>query len=117
MFQVAPASRVGDPGSLDAVLSGLESDHAILTEGGDFTPDLIETWFDYERSSGLDPIRLCPHPSDDRQRAKAVPDGRAGDVTVYVLAGERAGRGVVPTVAILRVASRADGEHIGKVPM
>jgi glutamine synthetase len=52
------------PGSLDAVLSNLETDHDFLTEGGVFTDDLIETWVDYKRSNELDPIRLRPHPHE-----------------------------------------------------
>jgi glutamine synthetase len=50
------------PGSLDKVLDTLENDHEYLLEGGVFTPDLIETWIDYKRSSELDAIRLRPHP-------------------------------------------------------
>jgi glutamine synthetase len=52
------------PGSLDEVLANLESDHAFLTEGGVFTPDLIETWIEYKRTNELDPIRLRPHPHE-----------------------------------------------------
>ena len=33
-------------------------------EGGVFTPDLIETWIDYKRSSEIDPIRLRPTPHE-----------------------------------------------------
>jgi len=29
-----------------------------------FTPDLIQAWLDYKRSSELDPIRLRPHPHE-----------------------------------------------------
>ncbi|MGH2718778.1 MAG: type I glutamate--ammonia ligase [Actinomycetota bacterium] len=50
------------PGSLEAVLDALESDHAFLTEGGVFTEDLIETWIDYKRTKEVDAIRLRPHP-------------------------------------------------------
>ncbi|MFL5458339.1 MAG: type I glutamate--ammonia ligase, partial [Myxococcales bacterium] len=35
------------PGSLDAVLESLETDHEFLTAGGVFTDDLISTWIDY----------------------------------------------------------------------
>jgi glutamine synthetase len=52
------------PGSLEEVLSNLESDHAFLTEGGVFTDDLIETWIEYKRTNELDPIRLRPHPHE-----------------------------------------------------
>ncbi len=50
------------PGSLEAVLNELESDHDYLLEGGVFTPDLIETWIDYKRTNEVDAIRLRPHP-------------------------------------------------------
>jgi glutamine synthetase len=52
------------PGSLDEVLDTLEADHDYLLDGGVFTPDLIDTWLDYKRSSELDPIRLRPHPHE-----------------------------------------------------
>ena len=52
------------PGSLETVLDTLEADHDYLLEGGVFTPDLIETWLDYKRSSEIDPIRLRPHPHE-----------------------------------------------------
>ena len=42
----------------------LEADHAYLTEGGVFTPDLIETWLDYKRTGELDELRLRPHPHE-----------------------------------------------------
>jgi len=60
--EVAQVSQV--PGSLPAVLDSLEADHDYLLEGGVFTPDLIETWLDYKRSSEIDPIRLRPHPHE-----------------------------------------------------
>ena len=52
------------PASLPAVLDALESDHDYLTEGGVFTPDLIETWIDWKRANEVDPIRLRPHPHE-----------------------------------------------------
>jgi glutamine synthetase len=52
------------PGSLDAVLNILEADHAFLTEGGVFTPDLIETWIDYKRTKEIDAVRLRPTPHE-----------------------------------------------------
>jgi glutamine synthetase len=52
------------PGSLEKVLDTLEADHEYLLDGGVFTPDLIETWLDYKRSTELDPIRLRPHPHE-----------------------------------------------------
>jgi glutamine synthetase len=52
------------PATLTAVLDSLESDHDYLTEGGVFTPDLIETWIDYKRASEVAPIALRPHPHE-----------------------------------------------------
>ncbi|MTD59426.1 type I glutamate--ammonia ligase [Amycolatopsis pithecellobii] len=50
------------PADLGSVLDSLESDHDFLTEGGVFTPDLIETWISLKRESEIDPLRLRPHP-------------------------------------------------------
>jgi glutamine synthetase len=50
------------PGSLEKVLDALEADHDFLSEGGVFTPDLIETWIGYKREQEIDQIRLRPHP-------------------------------------------------------
>ncbi|HVU75158.1 MAG TPA: type I glutamate--ammonia ligase [Mycobacteriales bacterium] len=50
------------PGSLDKVLDALEADHDFLSEGGVFTPDLIETWIAYKREQEIDQFRLRPHP-------------------------------------------------------
>ncbi|GGB92744.1 type I glutamate--ammonia ligase [Cellulomonas carbonis] len=52
------------PASLEEALAALEADHDFLTEGGVFTPDLIETWVDYKRAHEIDPIRLRPHPHE-----------------------------------------------------
>jgi glutamine synthetase len=52
------------PTSLGAVLDNLERDHEFLTEGGVFTPDLIETWIEYKRSAEILPIQLRPHPHE-----------------------------------------------------
>ncbi|MFN8076229.1 MAG: type I glutamate--ammonia ligase [Kineosporiaceae bacterium] len=52
------------PGSLPEVLDALEADHDYLSEGGVFTPDLIETWIDIKRTLEVDPIRLRPHPHE-----------------------------------------------------
>jgi glutamine synthetase len=52
------------PGSLDAVLESLESDHEFLTAGGVFTDDLISTWIDYKRVNEIDPVRLRPTPHE-----------------------------------------------------
>ncbi len=50
------------PGSLDAALNALETDHDYLTAGGVFTADLIETWIGYKREREIDEVRLRPHP-------------------------------------------------------
>jgi glutamine synthetase len=50
------------PGSLDAALNALETDHEYLLAGGVFTPDLIETWLSYKREREIDEVRLRPHP-------------------------------------------------------
>jgi glutamine synthetase len=52
------------PGSLDAVLNSLESDHDFLTAGGVFTDDLISTWIDWKRANEIDPVRLRPTPHE-----------------------------------------------------
>ncbi|MBB2938790.1 glutamine synthetase [Amycolatopsis bartoniae] len=50
------------PADLGTVLDTLEADHDFLTEGGVFTPDLIETWISIKRETEIDPLRLRPHP-------------------------------------------------------
>ncbi len=52
------------PTSLNAVLDNLEADHEFLTEGGVFTPDLIETWIEYKRTEEILPVQLRPHPHE-----------------------------------------------------
>jgi glutamine synthetase len=52
------------PTSLNAVLEALEADSDFLTEGGVFTPDLIETWVDYKRANEIAPVALRPHPHE-----------------------------------------------------
>ena len=52
------------PGSLDAVLDSLESDHEFLTAGGVFTDDLISTWIAWKRDNEVDPVRLRPTPHE-----------------------------------------------------
>jgi glutamine synthetase len=42
----------------------LESDHEFLLQGTVFTPDLIETWIDYKRTSEIARIVLRPHPHE-----------------------------------------------------
>ena len=50
------------PTQLSAVIDRLEDDHEYLTEGGVFTPDLIETWISYKRNYELAPYNLHPTP-------------------------------------------------------
>jgi glutamine synthetase len=67
LYELSPGGALAIPqvpGSLDEVLDALEADYEYLLDGGVFTPDLIETWLDYKRSSELDPIRLRPHPHE-----------------------------------------------------
>ncbi len=52
------------PTSLNAVLDSLEADHDFLLEGGVFTPDLIETWIEYKRTTEILPVQLRPHPHE-----------------------------------------------------
>jgi len=50
------------PGQLQDAIAALEEDHDFLLEGDVFTPDFIESYIDYKRSTEIDPIRLRPHP-------------------------------------------------------
>lgn len=50
------------PGSLDAVLNALESDHEFLTAGNVFTTELVETWIAYKRENEIKPLAQRPHP-------------------------------------------------------
>ncbi|MEB3052167.1 type I glutamate--ammonia ligase [Mycolicibacter sp. MYC123] len=50
------------PATLAQVMDNLEADHEYLTEGGVFTPDLIENWIRYKRDNEITPINLRPHP-------------------------------------------------------
>jgi glutamine synthetase len=52
------------PGSLEAVLNNLESDHDFLTKGGVFSEDLISTWIEWKRKNEVDYVRLRPHPAE-----------------------------------------------------
>ena len=67
LYELPPeehASIAQVPGSLAEVLDALEADHAYLSEGNVFTPDLIETWIEYKRTNEIDPVRLRPHPHE-----------------------------------------------------
>jgi len=50
------------PGSLDAAIAALESDHDFLLDGGVFTQDLLDSWIRFKKEREIDPIRLRPHP-------------------------------------------------------
>jgi glutamine synthetase len=50
------------PGSLDAAMAALESDHDFLLDGGVFTEDLLDIWMQYKKEREIDAIRLRPHP-------------------------------------------------------
>jgi glutamine synthetase len=52
------------PTSLTAVLDALEADHDFLTVGDVFTPDLIETWIDFKKTSEILPVQQRPHPHE-----------------------------------------------------
>jgi hypothetical protein len=43
---------------------GQSTTNTFVLDCGVFTPDIIETWIDYKRSTELDPIRLRPHPHE-----------------------------------------------------
>jgi len=60
--EIADVQQV--PGSLEEVLTALESDNEYLQDGGVFTPDLIETWVDFKRENEIDPVRLRPTPHE-----------------------------------------------------
>jgi glutamine synthetase len=49
------------PGSLDAALDALEGDHDFLLQGGVFTQDLLDAWFDIKREEAAQ-LRLRPTP-------------------------------------------------------
>ncbi|HKI39172.1 MAG TPA: type I glutamate--ammonia ligase, partial [Mycobacterium sp.] len=50
------------PTQLSAVIDRLEEDSEYLTQGGVFTPDLIETWINYKRNYEIAPCNLRPTP-------------------------------------------------------
>jgi glutamine synthetase len=50
------------PGSLDEALDVLEKDHAFLTAGEVFTPDVVHNWIAYKRENEVDALRMRPHP-------------------------------------------------------
>jgi len=56
------SSIVKAPGSLEEALAALEADHAFLTKGNVFTPDLIDTWLSRKKEYELDVWRKIPTP-------------------------------------------------------
>jgi len=61
LYELPPeeaAEIVQAPTSLSAVIDRLEEDSEYLTEGGVFTPDLIETWINYKRDYEIAPFNL-----------------------------------------------------------
>jgi glutamine synthetase len=65
LYDLSPAdlARVESvPGSLEASLDALDTDHGFLLEGDVFTEDLIQTYISYKRVSEVDEVRMRPHP-------------------------------------------------------
>jgi glutamine synthetase len=61
LYELPPeeaAEIVQAPTSLSAVIDRLEEDSEYLTEGGVFTPDLIEAWITYKRDFEIAPFNL-----------------------------------------------------------
>jgi len=56
------ANIVKAPASLEDALAALESDHAFLTKGNVFTPDLIDTWISRKKEYEIDVWRKLPTP-------------------------------------------------------
>ncbi|HLY28990.1 MAG TPA: type I glutamate--ammonia ligase [Aggregatilineales bacterium] len=50
------------PGSLGESLNALAKDHEFLLEGGVFTEDLIEKYYDYKKVNEADAVAMRPHP-------------------------------------------------------
>lgn len=65
LYELPPeeaASIAQAPTQLSSVIDRLEADHEYLTEGGVFTPDLIETWINYKRENEILPVQIRPTP-------------------------------------------------------
>ena len=65
LYELPPeeaAEIIQAPTSLSAVIDRLEEDSEYLTEGGVFTPDLIETWISWKRDYEILPVQIRPHP-------------------------------------------------------
>jgi len=62
LYELPPEEAAKTPTQLADVIDRLESDHEYLTEGGVFTPDLIETWIAFKREREIEPVNIRPHP-------------------------------------------------------
>ncbi len=65
LYELAPEEKADipqTPGSLRLVLENLQRDHAYLTKGDVFTPDLVQTYIDYKLKNECDAVDLRPHP-------------------------------------------------------
>jgi glutamine synthetase len=65
IYELGPEELKGVPsvpGSLEAALAALDSDHEFLLKGDVFTQDAIDTWITYKKKREVDPVRLRPHP-------------------------------------------------------
>jgi len=52
------------PGTLEAVLLALETDHEFLLKGDVFTKDLLDAYISYKRKVEIEPTRLRPTPTE-----------------------------------------------------
>ncbi len=52
------------PGSLEASLGALESDHEFLLRGDVFSENLIRRWIDYKYDREINPLRMRPSPAE-----------------------------------------------------
>ncbi|MDH4247598.1 MAG: glutamine synthetase, partial [Deltaproteobacteria bacterium] len=52
------------PANLRESLHYLQEDHAFLTKGGVFTPDLIEKWVEYKLTAEVGPVDSRPVPHE-----------------------------------------------------
>jgi len=65
IYEMTPAELARypkTPGTLEEALDALQADHAFLTAGGVFTPDVITAWIDWKKTHELAEFRLRPHP-------------------------------------------------------
>lgn len=65
IYHLSPEERAkirSVPGSLQEALAALKEDHAFLTEGGVFDPELVEAWIQYKEEREIAPMHLRPTP-------------------------------------------------------